>query len=75
MKRITVHIFSAGDFAIAWSVCRFLKQRGIDAVVVSKHAVQVHPDHEQKAAAALSAYQWGWDRPGQAAAEAPESAA
>ena len=62
MKRTTVHIFGAGDFAIAWSLCRFLKHRDVDAAVVTKHAVQVHPDDEQKAAAALPSYKWGWDR-------------
>jgi hypothetical protein len=62
VKRTTVHIFPAGEFAVALSLCRFLKHHGIDAVVVTKHAVQVHPDHEQKAAAVLPAYQWGWDR-------------
>lgn len=63
MKRTTVHIFSSGDFAVALSLCRFLKHRGLDAVLVSKHAVQVHPDDELKAAAALPSYKWGWDRP------------
>lgn len=62
MKRTTVHIFGAGDFAVALSLCRFLKHRGVDAVVVTKHAVQIHPDHQQKAAAALPEYKWGWDR-------------
>jgi hypothetical protein len=63
MKRTTVHIFGAGDFAVALSLCRFLKHRDVDAVVVGKHAVQVHPDDERKAAAAMPAYKWGWDRP------------
>ena len=62
MKRTTVHIFRAGDFAVASSLSRYLKHHGIDAVVVTKHAVQVHPDHEQKAAAVLPQYKWGWDR-------------
>jgi hypothetical protein len=31
-------------------------------VVVTRHAVQVHPDHEQKTAAVVPAYRWGWDR-------------
>ena len=63
MKRTTVHVFASGEFALADSICRFLKHHGINAVVVTKHAVQIHPDHEQKAAAALPAYRWGWDRP------------
>ena len=62
IKRITVHIFERGEFAVAWSVCRFLKHHGVDAVVVTKHAVQIHPDHEQKVHELLPAYMWGWDR-------------
>lgn len=62
MKRTTVHVFDAGEFAVALSLCRFLKHRGVDAVVVTKHAVQIHPDHAERAAAALPAYKWGWDR-------------
>ena len=63
MKRKTVHVFGSGEFAVALSVCRFLKHHGVNAVIVTKHAVQVCPDHEQKAAAVLPAYKWGWDRP------------
>lgn len=62
MKRSTVHVFNAGEFGVAFSVCRFLKHHGVDAVIVTKHAVQVHPDHEQKAASVLPDYRWGWDR-------------
>jgi len=68
VKRKTVHVFGAGEFALAFSVCRFLKHYGVDAVIVTKHAVQIHPDQEQKAVAALPAYKWGWDRPPRAAA-------
>ena len=62
MKRTTVHIFERGQFVDAMSVCRFLKQHGVDAVVVTKHAIQVHPDDVVKAAEALPKYKWGWDR-------------
>ena len=41
MKRTTVHIFERGQFVDAMSVCRFLKQHGVDAVVVTKHAIAV----------------------------------
>ena len=41
MKRSTVHVFSAGEFGVAFSVCRFLKHHGVDAVIVTKHAVQI----------------------------------
>jgi hypothetical protein len=68
VKRKTVHVFGAGEFALAFSVCRFLKHHGVDAVIVTKHAVQVHPDQDQKAAAVLPAYKWGWDRPPRTAA-------
>jgi hypothetical protein len=37
-------------------------------VIVTKHAVQVHPDQDQKAAAVLPGYKWGWDRPPRATA-------
>jgi hypothetical protein len=62
VKRKTVHVFSAAEFALALSVCRYLKHSGVDAVMVTKHAVQIHPDHEQKAAGVLADYRWGWDR-------------
>ncbi len=62
VKRKTIHVFSAGEFALAFSVCRYLKQHGIDALLVTKHAIQIHPDHEQKAAGVLPEYRWGWDR-------------
>ena len=63
MKRETIHVFPAGEFSLAFSVCRFLMHHGVDAVIVTKHAVQIHPDHRQPAADALPAYRWGWDRP------------
>jgi hypothetical protein len=62
MKRITVHVFGAGEFGLAFSVCRYLKHQGVDAVLVTKHAVQIHPEHHQKASEVLPAYRWGWDR-------------
>jgi hypothetical protein len=62
VKRKTVHVFNAGEFALALSVCRYLKHHSIDAVLVTKHAVQIHPDHEEKAAGVLPEYRWGWDR-------------
>ncbi len=68
MKRSTVHVFNAGEFALAFSVCRFMKHHGVDAVIVTKHAVQVHPHDEQKAVAVLPAYKWGWERPPEASA-------
>jgi hypothetical protein len=62
VKRATVHVFGAGDFGVAFSLCRFLKHHGIDVTIVTKHAVQVHPDHQQRTAAILPEYRWGWDR-------------
>jgi len=62
VKRTTVHIFERGQFVDAMSVCRFLKQHGVDAVVVTKHAIQVHPDDVVKSAGVLPTYKWGWDR-------------
>lgn len=60
-KRATVHVFNAGDFAVAHSVAKFLKHHGVDAVVVTKHAVQTHPAHEQKTREVLPDWKWGWD--------------
>jgi len=62
VKRTTVHIFAAGEFGLAFSVRNYLKHHGVDAVIVTKHAVQIHPDHEAKAAEVLPQYRWGWDR-------------
>ena len=62
MKRSTVHVFNAGEFGLAFSVCGYLKHHGVDAVLVTKHAVQIHPDHQQKANDVLPAYRWGWNR-------------
>ena len=61
-KRATVHIFNQGELVVAMSLARFLKWRGFDAVVVSKHAVQVLPDEHQRAMEATRDYKWGWDR-------------
>jgi hypothetical protein len=44
------------------SLCGFLKHHGIDATVVTKHAIQVHPGHALKAAEVMAKYKWGWDR-------------
>ena len=62
MKRVTIYVFAQGEFADALSLTRFLKARGVDAGIVTKHAVQVHPDHAVKAAELLPKYKWGWDR-------------
>jgi hypothetical protein len=62
LKRTTVHIFERGQFADAMSLRRFLAHHGLDAVIVTKHAVQVRPDHEVRAAELLPTYRWGWDR-------------
>ena len=70
MKRSTVHVFKAGEFGLAFSVCRYLKHHGVDAVLVTKHAVQIHPDHGQKTSEVLQAYRWGWERTPQPGEEA-----
>ena len=62
MKRVTIHVFNSGQFADANSVRKFLERHGVDAVVVTKHAVQVRPDQEVLAAEVLPKYKWGWDR-------------
>ena len=62
MKRVTVHVFDSGQFADAVSVRKFLAHHGVDAVVVTKHAVQVRPDQQVLVAEVLPKYRWGWDR-------------
>jgi hypothetical protein len=62
MKRVTVHVFNSGQFADANSVRKFLEGHGVNAVVVTKHAVQVRPDQQVLAAEVLPKYTWGWDR-------------
>ena len=61
-KRITVHVFEKGRFPEALSLCKFLKHCGIDAVIVSKHAVQVIPESKARTVEVLKGYKWGWDR-------------
>lgn len=51
-KRATVHIFDR--FLPAWDLHRRLKAVGIDAVLITRHAVQVHPDHIEQTKRALS---------------------
>jgi hypothetical protein len=62
VKRTTVHVFGKGEFPDAFSLRKFLLRHGIDAVIVTKHAVQVRPDQEVQAAEVLPKYKWGWDR-------------
>ena len=62
MKRVTVHVFGKGEIADALSLRKFLEHHGVDAVLVTKHAVQVHPDDVVKAAELLPKYAWGWER-------------
>jgi hypothetical protein len=47
VKRVTVHIFE--KFLPAWDVTGFLQQHGIDAKLVTRHAVQVHPEQVEQA--------------------------
>ena len=62
MKRITVHVFERGHYVDADSLAKFLKHHGVDATVVTKHAVQVHPDHAARTAELMPQYKWGWSR-------------
>ena len=63
MKRTTVHVFNAGEIPEALSVCKYLRHHQIDAVIVTKHAVQISPDHKQEAVTEiLKGYRWGWDK-------------
>jgi len=76
VKRITVHVFNVGEFGLALSVSKYLKHHGVNALIVTKHALQIHPDHRQKAAQVLSDYRWAWNRsrPPAAGTEAREIA-
>lgn len=46
----------------AQDLTAFLKSKGIDAKLVSKHAVQIHPDQSAQAEALSKEYKWGWKR-------------
>ena len=48
----------------AWDIMDFLKAKGIDAKVVSKHAVQIHPNQIDAAKELSKSYHWGWRRAG-----------
>ena len=63
MKRTTVGVFSPAEYGMALNIRKYLAHHGVDVVVVTKHAVQVHPDHTARAAEVLPQYRWGWDRP------------
>jgi hypothetical protein len=44
----------------AMDVADYLAHHGIDAKLVSKHAVQIHPDHHEKALELGERYTWEW---------------
>jgi hypothetical protein len=44
----------------AWQMLRYLKHHGIDAKKVSKHSLQVVPEHEQQAKKLMEKYRWDW---------------
>jgi hypothetical protein len=62
IKRSTLQVFDPGELGLANSIAAFLRHQGLDAVVVSKHALQVHPQHEAMAREAVKQYKWGWQR-------------
>ena len=51
MKRVTAAVFS--KFPYAWDVNCVLRAAGVDSKIVSKHAVQIHPEHVELAREAL----------------------
>ncbi len=53
MKRVTAAIYDRWPHA--WDCEKVLKLAGVDVKIVTKHAVQVHPDHVEKAKEALRA--------------------
>lgn len=52
MKRVTAGVYE--KYIDAWDVCALLQSAGIDAKVVTKHAVQVHPEHVARAKEVLA---------------------
>lgn len=59
-KRVTVTI--KDKLTQARVVERFLKARGCDVKIVTKHAVQVHPRDAAKAKEAAKGFTWDWER-------------
>lgn len=53
MKRITAAIYD--NFVAAWDLHRVLEKAGVNAKVVTKHAVQILPGQEELARAAVEA--------------------
>lgn len=51
MKRSTLAVFD--HFTDAWPFLRKLQAAGVDVKVVSKHALQVHPDQVARAVEVL----------------------
>lgn len=48
------------DLVGAMDVAEFLKAKGIDAKMVTKHAVQVLPNQKDYAEQMALKYKWGW---------------
>lgn len=55
-----VNVAIQNKFLEAQSLVDYLAHYGVDVKLVSKHAVQVRPDHQQKAEELLKDFKWGW---------------
>lgn len=59
-KRETAMIAEPKNYMKARELTAYLRAKGVDVVLVTKHAVQVHPDHIGAAEAAIKAYDKDW---------------
>lgn len=50
-KRITARIFDR--YPLAWDLNEVLRRAGVDSKIVTRHAVQIHPDHVEAAKLAV----------------------
>jgi hypothetical protein len=54
LKRQTIHVYER--FVYAMDLTEYLKAAGVDVKLVRRYAVQVNPEHAQKAAELLKSY-------------------
>ncbi len=50
-KRTTAAVYQR--YPEAWDLDRVLQRAGVDSKIVTRHAVQIHPDHVERAKQAL----------------------
>ena len=57
-----LHVFERGEFGLALSVERYLNAHGIEAKLVTRHAVKVPTGTKAAAVELMADYRWAWDR-------------